>query len=211
MTTKLAVYNLALGTYVGTQRLHPTTGLTENVASRYALDAVYDDALLYMLELGLWKFATRSVELVKDVSAPTLQRAHSFTIPTDFVRLVNIASDEAMNSELLDFREQAGKWYTDVDPIYVSYVSKDAAYGLDLTKWPASYTDAVASRLAYNSVLPINKDRGDRADLLKLHKETLAVARRLDAVDEAVKGKPPGRWPRSRGWGATNGTMRGLR
>lgn len=211
MTSRLALYNLALGTYVGTQRLDPTTGLTENVSSRYALDSVYDDTLLYMLELGLWKFATKTAQLTKDAVAPTLQREYSFTIPDDFVRLVNIASDESMNSELLDYREQAGKWYTDVNPIYVSYVSKDEDYGLDLEKWPASYTDAVASRLAYNSVLPINKDRGDRADLLKLHKETLAVARRLDAVDEAVKGKPPGRWPRSRGWGTTNGTMRGLR
>lgn len=208
MTTKLVLLNLALGTYVGTQTL---ASLTEDVASRYALDRVYDGTLAYMLELGLWKFATKTAQLTKDVTAPTLQRAHSFTIPSDFVRLVNIASDESMNSELLDYREQNGKWYTDVDPIYVSYVSNASTFGADLTKWPESYTDAVASRLAYNSVLPINKDRGDRADLLKLHLQTLSVARRLDAVDEAVKGKPPGRWPRSRGWGATNGTMRGLR
>ena len=109
-----------------------------------------------------------------------------------------------------DFVEANGFWYTDSPTLWVQYVSKDEDYGLNLAIYPANYEQAVASWLAYQSVLPINKDRGDRADLLKLHGVTLGNSRRLDAVDEAVKQKPAGRWPRVRGFG-TNGTSRGLR
>lgn len=207
MTTKLKIYNLALATFVGTQRL---ANLTENVASRHALDAVYDSSIQYMLEQGIWKFALRAAQLTKDVTAPTLHREHAFTIPADFVRLARISSDDRLDAELLDYREANGKWYTNVDPIYVEYVSNDAAYGLDLDLWPANFEQAVASWMAYQSVLDISKDRGDRADLLKLHQLTLNNAKRLDAVDEAVKRKPAGTWARSRGFGAINGTRRGL-
>ncbi len=208
MTTKLALMNLAIGTYIGDQRL---ANLTENVASRHALDAVYDSSIQYMLECGIWKFALKMAALTKDVTAPTLRREHSFTIPSDFVRLSRISSDDRLDAELLDYDEADGKWYTNVDPIYVQYVSNDAAYGFDLTKWPANFEQAVASWLAYQSVLPISKDRGDRADLLKLHQLTLSNAKRLDAVDEAVKRKPAGSWAKARGFGYVNGTSRGLR
>jgi hypothetical protein len=207
MTTKLKLYNLALGTYVGTQRL---ANLTENVASRHALDAVYDSSVQYMLEQGIWKFALRVAELIKDVTAPTLHREHSYAIPDDFVRLARISSDDRLDAELLDYREANGKWYSNVDPIFIEYVSNDDDYGLDLDLWPANFEQAVASWMAYQSVLDISKDRSDRADLLTLHQRTLANARRLDAVDEAVKRKPTGSWVRSRGFGAINGTRRGL-
>ncbi len=209
MTSKLALYNLALGTYIGTSRI---TSLTEDVPQRYALDAVYDGALGYMLKRGLWKFALRTVRMDKDVALPAFHRQYAFTKPTDFVRISRISTDARLDNELLGYREDGTVFYSDVNPFFLQYVSDDAAYGMNLAAYPEAYEQAVASWLAYQSTLEVSKDRGDRADLLTLHRQTLDTARKQDAVDEPVKGKPAGRFTRSRTVGGSiNGTLRGLR
>lgn len=209
MATRLSTYNLALGSYVGTQTL---ADLTENVASRHALDRVYDGALAYMLEQGLWKFALKTADLTSLRQNASELRQYRYPLPTDYVRTAGISSTSRFDarSGFEDFEEQAGFLYSDSNTLWLQYVSNANTHGLDLSKWPANYEQAVASWLAYLSALPISKDKGDRADLLRLHQLTLATARRLDAVDEAVKQKPAGRWPRARGYGY-NGTSRGLR
>lgn len=208
MTNKQALYNLALGTYVGTQKAQ----LTEEVPQRYALDDVYDSALKYMLTQGLWKFALKTMVMTAVRQSAAFHRQYRYPLPEDFVRLARISPTPRLdvNAQLEDFIEENGFLYTDSPTLYLQFVSNDDDYGLNLDIYPADYEQAVASWLAYQSLLPISKDRGDRADLLKLHNVTLATSRRLDAVDEAVKQKPAGRWPRSRGWGF-NGTSRGLR
>lgn len=210
MTTRLKIYNLCLGTYVGTQML---ANLTENVASRHALDKVYDSGLEYMLEQGLWKFALKTVNLTTLRQDTAIHRQHRYPMPSDYVRTAGISSTPRFDSRqgFEDFEEENGFLYSDSNSLWLQYVSKAETHGLNLALWPANYEQAVASWLAYQSALPISKDKGDRADLLRLHQLTLSTARRLDAVDEAVKSKPAGRWPRSRGWGGVNGTMRGLR
>ncbi len=209
MATKLGIYNLALGTYIGTQHL---ADVTEDVGPRYALDRVYDDVLLGMLKRGAWKFALRSAPLTKDVTAPTLHRQHSYTKPADFVRIGKIAQDARFSVELLDYVEEGDKLYSDIDPIFLQWVSKDAAYGLNLAKFPDAYQHAVASELAAQSALPVSKDRGDRNDLLKIASMKLDLARRTDALNEPVKGKPAGQLVRSRfaTGSRLNGTMRGF-
>jgi hypothetical protein len=208
MTTELELKNLALGTYIGTERL---TTLTDDVPARYALDAVYPGVVGLILKRGIWKHALRTVALTKEVTAPTFHRQHAYAKPTDFVRIARISPDIRLDVELLHYREDGDFFYSDVDPIYLQYVSNDAAWGLDLTRWPEAFTDAVAAELAYKSLLPISKDRGDRADLYKIKAQALDLSRRQDAVDEPVKSVPAGRLVRSRtGYGSMNGTLRGL-
>ena len=212
MTTKLGLYNLALGTYIGTRTLHPTSGLTEDVAERYALDRVYTSCLAYMLQQASWDFALRTVELEPEAGTPAFHRQHQYEKPEDFVRICRIGPDARFDVPFEDYRPEGNYIYADINPLYLQYVSNDADYGGDLTRFPASYEQAVASWLAYQSLLPVNKDRGDRNDLLNLHNITLAQARRSDAVDEPVKTKPMGRWSQSRQMGSSlNGTRRGLR
>jgi len=209
MTSKIDLYNLALGTYIGTRRL---STLTDDVPQRYAMDAVYDAGLKYMLKRGLWKFALRSVQLVRDIPLSTFHRQYSYDKPVDFVRISRLSLDVRFTQELMDYREDQTKIYSDNDPIFLEFVSDDEDYGMNLDAYPEAYEQAVASWLAYQSTLEISKDRGDRADLLTLHKQTLDTARRQDAVDEPVKGKPAGRFTRSRSFGTSmNGTLRGLR
>lgn len=209
MTDKLSLYNLALATYIGSRRL---ATLTDDDPARYALDAAYDKTLAYMLKRGAWEFALRTVELTPEVTAPTFHRQHAYEKPDDFVRIARISPDARFDVELMGYRLDGDYIYADQEPVFLQYVSDDAAYGMDLDRYPEAYEQAVAAYLAYQSTLEVSKDRGDRSDLLKLCAMTLDTARRQDAVDEPVKGKPAGRFVRSRGWGGgMNGTLRGLR
>jgi hypothetical protein len=195
MTSKLELFNKALSN-VGSGRL---LALTDDRNERYELDAVYDGCLVYMLERAGWKFALRSSELTYDPAIDTsFGLTYAYTLPTDFVRIAAISTDEMFNSELMDYRKEAGLIYTNSSIIYLSYVSDGASYGLDLAKYSETYAEALGMWMAYRSVLPISKDRGDRADLLRLFKSTLEDAKRSDAIDERVKWKPEGRWAQAR-------------
>lgn len=196
MTTKLKLYNKALG-FVGTQRL---ASLTEDVTARYELDAVYDDALQHCLEMGNWKFAIRSARLTYDSDLdPGFGLAYGYTMPSDFVRLANISDDEYFRSEIDDYVEENGYWFTDRAQMYVRWVSNGPSYGLDLGKYPENYARVVACHMAIEAALPISKDRGSRADLInEFQAIILPRAKRLDAIDERVKRKPAGRWSRAR-------------
>lgn len=198
MTTKIKLYNRALG-HLGTIRLNPTTGLTENRKERYELDAVYDEVLQECLEEGLWKFATRTVKLDADPSVePEFGPAHAFARPDDYVRALAFASDENLKAELPDWIDENGVWYADIDTVYLRYVSNGTDYGLDLGKYPEYYAAFVGARLALRSSLPITRDKFTRNDLLTLDTRSLAKAKKLGAVNEPVKTKPVGRLVQSR-------------
>lgn len=199
MTDKLSLYNSALG-YIGTERLNNTTGLTENVASRHELDREYDGALRYMLEQAGWKFALRSVELTADPDIePNFGYEHVFARPTDFVRLAGFST----NGEFLvgtepDYYEEGPYFYSSNETIFLRYVSDEDDYGMNLGQYPQFYIEALAAWMAYKTVLPISKDRGDRNDILAQHKSHLAVAKRLHAISDPVKVRAPGSWVQSR-------------
>lgn len=208
MTTELELKNLALGTYIGTERL---TALTDNIPQRYALDAVYDGVIGLMLKRGIWLFALKTVQLTKEVAAPDFHRQYAYAKPDDFVRIARISHDPRLDIEVLNYRPEGDFFYSDHDPLFLQYVSNDDEFGGDLERWPEAFTDAVAAELAYKSLLPISKDRGDRADLTRIKAQALDLSRRQDAVDEPVKTTPAGRLVRARiGYGSMNGTLRGL-
>jgi len=210
MTTRIKLYNKSLG-FVGGQRLHSTTGLTENVTTRYELDAVYDDALQYMLEQAAWKPFLRSVRIEADPDIdPGFGHQYGYSIPSDYVRLAGISNDEYFTpGNEPDYTEENGYFFLNVDQFYLKYVSNGVNYGLDLAKYPQHYCEALAAWMAYKCVLPISGDRGDRNDILAQHNRALNISKRLHALSDPVKLKPAGRWAMSRGGGFRPGFKNG--
>lgn len=196
MATKLNLYRGALR-LLGPHQLAATT---DDRPERYVLDEIYDDAVQHMLEQGLWNFAIR-FEPLTTPAAPTNPDTgydYAFSKPTDFVRIAAISDNASFDGIFEAYSVQQSYIYTNATELYLRYVSNDASYGLDLTKWPQSFAKAVEAYLAFESGLPISGDRGNRNDMLGLFKERLARAKIIDAVDERVQWKNPGRWTRAR-------------
>jgi hypothetical protein len=195
MATKLNIYKGAL------RLLGPTqlSSLTDARPERYALDDAWDDAVEYMLAQGMWNFAIRAVELSVDAdSDPRFGYDYVFSHPTDWVRTVAISDEPTFQSTFENYADENDYWYANVDTLYLRYVSNDELYGLNLENWRQPFAKAMEAWLAFESGLPISGDRGNRNDMMGLFKERLARAKILDAVDERVQWKKPGRWTRAR-------------
>lgn len=195
MADRLAIYQGALR-LLGSQRI---ASLVEVHPARIALDDVWQSAGDYLLKEGLWNWGMRTVELEADDNiTPLFGYQYAFSKPADTIRTASLAQDATFNAQPLDFADENGYWFTDVDPVYARYVSSDAQYGWDVGKWPETFAGAMSAYMAFECGLPISNDRGNRNDLYTLYEARLKKSKILDAADESVKFTAPGRLVRSR-------------
>lgn len=195
-TTRLSIYNGAL-LEVGERKL---ASLSENRESRRALDEAWDGgAVDFCLNAGQWKFAKRSVELAPETSVdPGFGYQHAYAIPDDFIRTCGVFSDEYMQVPLIAYSQEAGYWFSDTSPIYVSYVSNDAAYGGDLTRWPQDFVQYVQAYLASRVIRRLTQDKAEWKTMLQVVKIRLRDAKSGDAMESPTMFPPTGSWVRAR-------------
>ena len=78
----------------------PTTD-NEKVCARW-----YNDTLGFLLRRYMWNFAVWSTELPKDLKARYYGYSDAFKLPSDFVRLVSINGEKALN--IIDYKLAGG-------------------------------------------------------------------------------------------------------
>lgn len=194
-TSKLQQYNGALR-FLGERRL---LSLTEEGKSRRELDSAWDESIAFMLEQGFWNFAIRSSELLPDEDQePLFGYSNSFERPSDYVQLVAISDVGFFDTDTNAYEGEATHWFSDADKLYVRYVSNDAAYGLNLGRWPATFCTAHQAYLAFLTGPSINSDRADKGDNFSLHEKWVSLAKVKDAIEQKVTFKPAGRVVRAR-------------
>jgi hypothetical protein len=148
-TTRLRIYNGAL-LLLGELGLNLTTGLTEDREARRLLDNVWnDDGVNYCLEQAQWYFAMRSTRLdFNPAVEPAWGYNRAFDKPSDWVLTSGVFQDEFLTTPVLKYADEASFWYSDLEELYVKYVSDDASFGLDLARWPVTFTDYVKAYFA---------------------------------------------------------------
>lgn len=196
MPSKLSVYNAAL-LALGERKL---LTLSENVVMRRRLDSAWDDDLVATcLAQGLWNFATNSIELTYSPSIdPAFGYQYAFDKPEDWVRTVLVAEDEYFDHHLTRYADEADYWYSDLDTIYVRYVSSDTSYGFDYAKWPQNFSKYVAAALAAKVAKATTGSDSDVEKLERTERRMMIKARSSDAMDEPTKFPPKGSWVRAR-------------
>jgi hypothetical protein len=199
-TTKLELYNAAIA-LLGDA---PLAALDEDAERRRSLDNVYTRALQYCLEQGLWNWAKRSIQ-ASDVPSvvPTFGFSYAFTKPDDWVRTVMISADPQFQIPLHAYEDEQGYWWANITPIYVTYVSNDAQYGLDLGQWPQTFCEFVETHLAQKICPRTVQNAATHDMLLKLEAARLKDARSKDAMNEPSRRPPYGAWVNSRSVGRT--------
>lgn len=194
--TKLAVFNNALH-LLEERRL---SSLTEARKPRYELDAIWEDDFIdECLEEGLWNFAACTVKAEYDPSyAPDNGHRYVYGLPTDFIKLAAIASDEYLDHPLTRYRIENGLIYCDLQEIYMTYISNGTTYGSDLSLWTKSFQRFVEARLALRAGPSISGSDAKIEKLERLEKKRLINARSKDAMQEPPKFFPQGSWVRAR-------------
>lgn len=154
--TRLTLYNDAL-LLAGERAL---ASLAEANEPRRLLDQIYNNqGVDACLEEGQWEFAMRTIRIDYDPGiTPTFGYVRAFDKPADWILTSALCSDESFRVPVLRYVDEAGFWYSDLDTLYVRYVSNDASYGGDMGKWPPSFKDLVAAHFASQLVLKTSND-----------------------------------------------------
>ncbi len=198
-TSQLTLYNGALRV-LGQSKLTLLSDADEN---RYLLDGVWDEnARDYCLEQGNWNFATRTIkeEYDSSVSEPDFGFRHAFTKPTDWVKTVQLASDEYFTSPVddLGYSDEQGYWWSDLETLYIRYVSDDNSYGYDLSLWPQNFCRYVEYYMAFQIAPRVMQTKNAIDNIERKMGIALVQARSSDAMNEGAKQFPGGNWTRAR-------------
>lgn len=195
MTTQLFIYNEALG-HLGERQL---ASLAEAREPRRVLDSYWADVVAYALAQGLWRFARRTVQ--QDASTtilPAFGSLYAFPYPTDWIRTQIVATEPELDPPLLNYRDEAGIIYANTTPLYLSYISSDPQYGLNIGAWPEHFADYVGLRLARQACIRLTKDKALKADLVKQEDRARRVAKAEEAMNDPPGLPPVPLWARAR-------------
>lgn len=209
MTSKLTIYNGSL-TVLGERKL---ADLGEQREPRHKLDDIWDNDMVdRVLQHGQWNFAARAVELqASTTTTPSFGYQFAFDKPSDYIRLLGIASDEFFTHPLTRYSDEAAWWFTDLEMIFVKYVSNDTQFGQDFSLWPENFTEYVEHYMAYKVAPRLTGLKFDADELEKKKDKRLLDAKSTDAMESPAQFAPRGGWAQSRQGFRSGVTDRGNR
>ncbi len=198
MADKLSLYNMTLGHLLEGS----LASLSESAERRRVLDSFWVNATNKCLETTFWKFAKRSMSIDASTTIdPAFGFSFAFKVPDDCIRADEISASEGLQPPLLEFRLEAGYWYSNVTPLFISYVSNDPLYGLNLGEWPESFVDFVTLELACKACKRITGSASlmeGPQGLIRQRDKAKRDASGKDAMNDPIKFQPTGSWVLSR-------------
>ena len=204
-TSRLKIYNGALLICAERQ----LASLTEDRKPRHLLDLVWDDGgVRYCLEQAQWHFAMRASRLDYEPSiTPDWGYQRAFTKPTDWVNTSGVFSEEYLRTPLVNYADEVGYWFCDLDEIFVKYVSDDTNYGADMARWPASFTDYVKAYFASRIIRDLPGGAAKVDDICNARSGVLAknlmIAKNKAAMSQPATFPTRGSWAAARHYGSS--------
>lgn len=191
---KLSIYNDALAA-LGERNI---ASLTENREPRRVLDQFWTPTVNYCLEQGFWKHAKRVIEAPALANVvPQFGYNCAIALPNDLIRIYVGSATPVLNPPLLDYKDEAGYIFSNVDPLYLAYISGDPMYGWNLGRWQNSFTQYVVARLA-RKAWKIAKSAQVLKILVEEERKARMVAKANDAMSDPPGFSPTSTWVRAR-------------
>ena len=155
-TTQLSLYNEAL-LLVGEREL---TTVTDDIEVRYRLDTAYENGPDFCFELIKPVFSRKTSKLTTFITSPVHGYDNVFTLPSDFIDIVEVYSDEKLDQPINRFIMEGGTLACNYSSIFLRYISN--AYALAL--WDKSFERAVVAYLAREIVARVAPDETERVE-----------------------------------------------
>lgn len=155
----------------------------------------YARGVRHVLELGLWRFAIKTVSLTALTSGtPSNGYAYAFTKPADWLRTVQLYRLLGESDPVdIDYRDEDGKFHANSDVIAVRYLS--TTLGEDASQWSEAFYRAVLAYLDAHGEQPSAAMLEGR---IKLWQAALTEAKSKDDMRERPKVNQTGRFVMSR-------------
>lgn len=193
MATKLSVFNDALG-MLGQTLLESAD---EEGEDGDVLRGHWDSAVTLCHEKTSWDHAKVRHKCARLSATPTFGYTYYYAIPADCLRILRVSETGEETDDLLDYRIENNRLATDVETVYIVYVSETAKDSPG--KWSESFAHFVATEIAVRSAPKLNPS--SKEDALKERKKALSDAIGLDATQNPIRERRHGSWARAaRGW-----------
>jgi len=191
MASKIDIFNMALA-HIGTTVT--VADEAEKTVERITCSRFYDtcrDALLAYKSCD-WNFAMTSV-LLADIGSPPTNWLYRYRYPSDCIRAVglvikgNRSPTEAQKLRFDVMYEAAGRSIvsdqTEAELLYITRVTEAERY-------PSSFVEALALRLAAFIAMPLNKDKSLRDELTQRSEQAIQIAMAY-TLNEEQPDNPP--------------------
>ena len=159
------------------------SALTEDSKNARLCNQRFEPIRDRMFRSHAWNCLTKRVQLAEDSSAPVVEFANQFTLPTDCLRVLKVhngTTDSIASS--IDYAVEGRKIKTDEGTIYLVYVAIDTDPNNYDTYLQESISHQLAADIAYavTNNATLAKNYMERAD------ERLREARFIDATENAL-------------------------
>lgn len=188
-TSDVAICNLAL------QKLGATriTSLTQNHPNARTLNACYEAIRDAELAKHRWSFAIKRMQLAADAAAPAFGPSVSYTLPSDYLVLIEPDPEENYNN--LDWRIEGKKVLTDQGaPLNIRYIYRVE----DPNEFAPAFVMALACALAEHSCEDITQSNQKLANVRDAYTLAIREARRVNAIEKTSEEPPEDTWVTAR-------------
>lgn len=159
----------------------PIAALTENTDRARLCNNLWPMVRDYILRKGVWACTRAAVVLPPEAAAPAFDWSHSFVLPGDCMRVLQVGQ----RGQRLDYEARGRRILANVASLPIVYQQSVT----DPVQWDAAMVDAACAELAARLAYPITQSAS-------MAQQMEAKARQLLREAQAISGQddPPQDW-----------------
>lgn len=185
MASNVEIANRALQK-LGAKRI---VSLTEDSRNGRAVNACFEIVKRSVLTSHPWSAAIKRVQLAADSSGPDFGPTNSYTLPSDFLRL--LPPDPDLNQNDLDWQIEGRKILTDDSaPLDVRYIYDVT----DPNEMGELLREAISMKIAYELAEELTQSNSKKQEAFMAYKEAIAEAKRANAIQRVSPVPPDDEW-----------------
>ena len=159
------------------------SALTEDSKNARLCNQRYEPIRNRTFRSHAWNFATKRVELAKDSTAPVVEFANQYTLPSDCLRVLKIhtGTTDSIKSTI-DYAVEGRKIKTDEGTVFLVYI----ALITDPNEYDTYFNEALSAALAADLAYAITNNATLSNNYQAIADERLREARFVDATENSL-------------------------
>jgi hypothetical protein len=186
-STKTDICNLALS------RIGAATVTSAEISADSSVNAQhcnrhYEQTRDALLRSHYWRFASARADLTENASSPDFEFDNQFDLPSDFLRLKSVFSDDGTETEntKYSYAVEGNLLLTDDDEVSIRYVKQET----DVSNFDSLFIETFVLSLALKLVMPITQDVKLYAEIKdELYNQIMPRVRAMDRQETNTTGR----------------------
>jgi hypothetical protein len=162
-----------------------------------SIKTIFQGQYEQVLRIHPWNFATKRILLPADVEVPAYDWMRQFTLPTDFVRLIEVRDGRTppfnvpyVTGDEILYEFEGRKILSNLPaPLKISYI-----YNAPITLMTADFEDLLACAIAYELAETVSRSNPKKATLSEEFKTSLAQCKKTDTLEGPARPMPDTGW-----------------